>query len=225
MKITYGKVFKAKNEWDNENILCPRKDYDRNTYWNLRLLFRTLSSLPVLYLLGNYLYYFSKDVSEIKIIILEFIAAAVISYFLIQIPKVIIVILLMPGKFKNKDFELKFFYRKRLLTYSTTTFLTPINYNLIIIIPLLLFICLPVIFLLVCGLKLYLLAFLQGAVILISEDLLNYFLQFSSYNEDDKITLYEPVNEYHKTDSDFIKRIKSFPVFVISKIRKSSDIE
>ena len=67
MKITYGKVFKAKNEWDNENILCPRKDYDRNTYWNLRLLFRTLSSLPVLYLLGNYLIISLKMYLKLKL--------------------------------------------------------------------------------------------------------------------------------------------------------------
>ena len=116
MTLEKGIFLRAKDEYDCEFILSPISNFNRTTYLNLRLLIRTILSLPLALYLGYSLYYTCNSIVDIKSFILSFIITYILSFYLIQIPHELIHYIIYSNFLSDQKAKIKLFNRKRLIT-------------------------------------------------------------------------------------------------------------
>ena len=125
MTLEKGIFFRTKDEYDCEFILSPLSKFNRTTYLNLRLVIRTILSLPLAFYLGYSLYYSCNSISDIKSFILSFIITYILSFYLLQIPHELIHYIIYSNFLSDPNAKIKLLNRKR---FITSTYNGEINY-------------------------------------------------------------------------------------------------
>ena len=179
MRIALGRFIKKTGDYDNENIICPIENYNRDKYLNRRILIRILFIILYGYGFGYILGFYFTSIKDIKIIILNFIAFYILNFYLIQIPHEFIHILFYKNPFKNTNNSLVFFNKKRIVTSELQEEIHTALLCFNLIMPFILFSLFPLIAIKYLGkVDLYLYSLSFANAILSSDDLLNIILQF-----------------------------------------------
>lgn len=197
MKINIGKLFKRKEDYDSENIMCPIKNFDRDKYLNRRMIFRIFFILLYGFGFGYIIGYKNLDIKEIKIMLRDFFIFYILGFYLIQIPHEFIHTLFYKSVFKNEKNYLIFFNKKRIVTSKLQENIKPFMLFLSLITPFILFSVIPLITIYYIGFDLFLYTLSLSNAVLSSDDLLNIFLQTFSKDIDGYKTLYEIPNNYN----------------------------
>lgn len=195
MTLEKGIFLRAKDEYDCEFILSPISNFNRTTYLNLRLLIRTILSLPLALYLGYSLYYTCNSIVDIKSFILSFIITYILSFYLIQIPHELIHYIIYSNFLSDQKAKIKLFNRKRLIT---STYNGEINYTrslLSLIAPVLIISSILSVILILKGFNIVIYGVMWANLIISAEDILNIFIYISS--NDVSKGIYELPNDYN----------------------------
>ncbi|CUN58882.1 DUF3267 domain-containing protein [Clostridium disporicum] len=195
MTLEKGIFLRAKDEYDCEFILSPISNFNRTTYLNLRLLIRTILSLPLALYLGYSLYYTCNSIVDIKSFILSFIITYILSFYLIQIPHELIHYIIYSNFLSDQKAKIKLFNRKRLIT---STYNGEINYTrslLGLIAPVLIISSILSVILILKGFNIVIYGVMWANLIISAEDILNIFIYISS--NDVSKGIYELPNDYN----------------------------
>ena len=195
MTLEKGIFLRAKDEYDCEFILSPISNFNRTTYLKLRLLIRTILSLPLAFYLGYSLYYTCNSIVDIKSFILSFIITYILSFYLIQIPHELIHYIIYSNFLSDQKAKIKLFNRKRLIT---STYNGEINYTrslLGLIAPVLIISSILSVILILKGFNIVIYGVMWANLIISAEDILNIFIYISS--NDVSKGIYELPNDYN----------------------------
>ena len=195
MTLEKGIFLRAKDEYDCEFILSPISNFNRTTYLNLRLLIRTILSLPLALYLGYSLYYTCNSIVDIKSFILSFIITYILSFYLIQIPHELIHYIIYSNFLSDQKAKIKLFNRKRLIT---STYNGEINYTrslLSLIAPVLIISSILSVILILKGFNIVIYGVMWANLIISAEDILNIFIYISS--NDVSKGIYDLPNDYN----------------------------
>lgn len=194
MTLEKGIFFRTKDEYDCEFILSPLSKFNRTTYLNLRLVIRTILSLPLAFYLGYSLYYSCNSISDIKSFILSFIITYILSFYLLQIPHELIHYIIYSNFLSDPNAKNKLLNRKR---FITSTYNGEINYvrSLIgLFAPILIISSILSTILILKGFNIIIYGIMWANLIISSEDILNILIYLISNNEIKGI--YELPNNY-----------------------------
>lgn len=190
-----GILFRKKYEYDSEFILCPIYNFNRNVYLNLRLLTRTLLSIPLAFFLGYSIYFLNlSSIDQIKAMVIKFTLGFIISFYLLQIPHELIHYIIYSDFFTNKDIRIKLFNRKRFFTTICNGTMSKLKVFFGLFTPIFIVTLILSAIMLVRGFNILIYSIVWANLILCSEDLLNIFLSISSEKADG---LYEIPNDYN----------------------------
>lgn len=196
MKISIGKFFRNKSDFDNANIICPIEFFNRDKYLNLRLLIRVLFISLFGFGFGYSIYFNISSTSDLKVYLISFALLYFFIFYLIQIPHEFIHAIFYKNPFKDNINKLLFFNKKRLLTSELTQPIKGYGLFLSLISPFFIFTIIPLIAICIIGFNLNLFALSFANAILSSEDLLNIILQLISGNNNGYKSLFVIPNNY-----------------------------
>lgn len=194
MKVQLGAIYKTKDQWDSEYLLCPIENYSRNKYLNKRLLIRTTFFSFFAFIFGYSLYWFSDSISGMIDYILAFVYTYILSFYLMQPIHEFTHLVFYPKTFTDKNITIRFFNNKRLVTCISHSPISSLRLCFILMLPFILFTLLPGIYMLNINFNIYIYAFIVANAILSSDDIFNTLLQFFVKSENDEKYLYELPN-------------------------------
>ena len=194
MSFMKGIFFRKKDEYDCEFIISPIINFNRNTYLNLRMLIRTLFSLPLAFYLGYSLYFNISNIKDILLMFLAFCISFIISFYLLQIPHEFIHYLIYSSFFNDKSINIKLLNRKRFIIATCNSTMSKIKLFFGLITPMLIITSALCIILILKGFNIIIYSILWSNLILCSEDILNIFILITSNKSSG---LYEIPNNYN----------------------------
>lgn len=195
MLLEKGIFFRTKSEYDSEFILAPTSNFNRTTYLNLRLLIRTIISIPLAFHLGYLIYYNCNTISDIINFLLIFSLMYVISFYLIQVPHELIHYLIYSNFLSDENAKIKILNRKRLITTVYNGNFKPFKVISSLLMPLFIISLILAIFILLKGYNSILYGILCSNLIICSDDILNLFIYMFASSEEKG--LYELPNDYN----------------------------
>lgn len=196
MKISIGKFFKNKSDFDNAYIICPIKFFNRDKYLNFRLLIRIMFISLYGFGFGYSIYFNVYSLSDLKVYLISFTLLYFLIFYLIQIPHEFIHALFYKNPFKDNINKLIFFNKGRIFISELTQPIKGYRLFFSLISPFFIFTIVPLITISIIGFNLNLYALSFANAILSSEDLLNIILQLISDNNNGYKSLFVIPNNY-----------------------------
>lgn len=194
MILEKGLFFRTKAEYDCEFILSPISKFNRTTYLNLRLLIRTIFSIPLAFYFGYSIYYNCTLITDIRSFILTFILTYFLAFYLIQIPHELIHYIIYSNFLSDQNAKIKILNRKR---FITSIYNGKMNYTRIIIgliSPLFIVSSILSVILFLKGFNVIIYGIMCANLIISCEDILNVFIYL--LGNDEFKGLYELPNDY-----------------------------
>lgn len=195
MTLEKGIFFKTKDEYDCEFILSPISNFNRTTYLNLRLLIRTILSLPLAFYLGYFIYYSCTSIADMKLFILTLLVTYIFSFYLIQIPHELIHYIIYSNFLSDSNAKIKLLNRKRFITSTYNNEMSFFKILIGLFAPVLIISSILSTIIILKGFNIIIYGIMWANLIISSEDILNILILLISNNEIKGI--YELPNSYN----------------------------
>lgn len=195
MTLEKGIFFRTEDEYDCEFILSPISKFNRTTYLNLRLLIRTIFSIPLAFYFGYSIYYNCFSIADIKSFILTFVITYFLAFYLIQIPHELIHYVIYSNFLLDQKAKIKLLNRKRFITSTYNGEMSAIRSLLGLLAPIFIISSILSTILLLKGFNIIIYGIMWANLIVSSEDILN-ILIYLVYNDETK-GIYELPNDYN----------------------------
>lgn len=199
-----GIFLRKKEEYDCEFILSPISNYNRTTYLNLRLLTRTILSIPLAFYFGYSIFYNSSYVTDIKQFTIMFTITYVLSFYILQIPHELIHYVIYSKFFNDDKAKIKLFNRKRFITTTYNGNMSIVRSLVGLFVPVLVISTILSSILLVKGFNFIIYGIMWANLIISAEDILNIFI-YLIVNTTSK-GIYELPNDYNYMILDECKK-------------------
>lgn len=195
MTLEKGVFFRTKDEYDCEFILSPISNFNRTTYLNLRLVIRTIFSIPLSFYFGYSIYYSCYSIIDFKFFISTFIITYFLAFYLIQIPHELIHYIIYSNFLTDEKAKIKILNRKRFITATYNGKMSSKRSLLGLFAPIFIISSILCVILLLKGFNIIIYGIIWANLIISSEDILNILISLITNNEIKGI--YELPNDYN----------------------------